>query len=91
MASSRTWEPDSLRCFAIAGMVVRTSSWNSATNALGHTHRKLEVMLTHTLHPHVQKSLDGCEANFRIRILQRFSDVASGWPDILLNVFTQIR
>jgi len=81
MAAERTSEWVSFRRPAMAGMVIRTSSRNSATNTLEHTHRK--VMLTHTLHCQRWKELDGCRANVRMSVLQTSSNGRNGDPNVL--------
>src|SRR5882757_8767523 len=48
MATERTYQSESFKRSAMAGMVTRTSSRNSATIMLEYTHRR--VIQTHTLH-----------------------------------------
>src|SRR5712671_4033930 len=83
MAELRACQPESFRCSTVAGMVIRTSSRNSAINMLEHTCQK--GMLTHTLSCHPRNSLEGCLANIRMRILQMFRNGRNGSPDILLK------
>jgi len=65
----------------MAGMAIRRSSRNSATNILEYTHQKL--ILTHTLRCQPGNSLEGWLTNTRMRVIQMSHNGRNGDPNVV--------